>query len=308
MSGEFTPNPHPYEHRSLWRRYGRSLPFLLFLSALLGGIVAAALMYSVHNTDTQATAAPVAAPSRQAIELQSTFVDVAARIRPTVVNINTEQQIKERYRVFDWDKFMFDPFGDPWVPETRVRTQRNLGSGVIISEDGFVLTNAHVIRNASKIQVAMSDETTYPAHAVNIAPSLDLALIKIDAPGEKFPAAPLGNADEAPVGSWVMAVGSPFGFSETVTVGVISAKGRVVRDEGGRNVYRNLIQTDAAINFGNSGGPLVDINGKVIGVNQAIYSPSGVGNIGIGFAIPISPEIKNAIEEAVKEARGRARA
>jgi S1-C subfamily serine protease len=189
------------------------------------------------------------------------------------------------------------------VPETKVYTTRNLGSGVIISSDGFILTNAHVIRGADRIKVTLSDNETYPARLVGASPAQDLALIKVEARRE-FPAARLGEAEQVKVGSWAIAVGSPFGFSETVTVGVISAKGRVVRGQGGE--HRDLLQTDAAINFGNSGGPLVDLNGDVIGINQAIYSPQGVGNIGIGFAIPMNADIRAAVSEALKGARGKA--
>jgi S1-C subfamily serine protease len=277
---------------------------LLFLSAVLGGLVAAGLVYHLRGTDSQASAAPTATG---AAELQSAFVAVADKIRPSVVNVNTEQDVRQRYEVFDWERFKLDPMGDPWTPMERVRPIYSLGSGVIISSDGFVLTNAHVIRNADRIKVTLSDDTAYPARLVSASPSRDLALLKIDA-RRQFSAAQLGDADKVRVGQWVIAVGSPFGFKETVTVGVVSAKGRVVRAESGQNVYRDLIQTDAAVNFGNSGGPLVDINGDVIGINQAIYSPSGVGNIGISFAIPINGGLKAAINEAVKSGRAGGRA
>jgi serine protease Do len=276
---------------------------LLFLSALLGGLVAAALVFNLRSSDGRATAA--APPAARAAEMQSAFTAVADKIRPSVVNINTEQDVRRDYLAFDWNRFRFDPSGDPWVPETKVYTARNLGSGVIISSDGFILTNAHVIGGADRIKVTLADDTTYPAKLVGASPAKDLALIKVDAQGE-LPAARLGQAEKVKVGSWAIAVGSPFGFSETVTVGVISAKGRVVKGQGGQAEYRDLLQTDAAINFGNSGGPLVDLNGDVIGINQAIYSPSGVGNIGIGFAIPMNADIRAAVSEALSQTRAKA--
>ncbi|MBE9565708.1 MAG: trypsin-like peptidase domain-containing protein [Proteobacteria bacterium] len=203
------------------------------------------------------------------------------------------------------DLFNFDPRSDsmpPFRPQTRVETVNSLGSGVIVSPEGFILTNAHVIAGADRMSVTLSDDTTYPARFVAADPSHDLAIIKIEA-GRSLPAAPLGNSDNVEVGSWAIAIGSPFGFSETVTVGVISAKGRVVSQQSGHSVYRDLLQTDAAINQGNSGGPLVNIEGQVIGINQAIFSPGGTGNIGIGFAIPIKPETKSAITQKLADAR-----
>jgi len=299
MSAGSFPDPHECGHTSPGsRRCPFSLPLLLFLSAVLGGLVAAGLVYHLRGTDSQASAAPTAT---RAAELQSAFVAVADKIRPAVVNINTEQEVRRQVWGLDWN---FDPSSgeSPYRPYTQVQKRTGLGSGVIISTDGYILTNVHVIAGADRVNVTLSDNTTYPARMVSAAPARDLALIKIDA-RRQFPTAQLGDAEKAKVGSWAIAVGSPFGFSETVTVGVVSAKGRVVRAEGGQNVYRDLIQTDAAVNFGNSGGPLVDINGDVIGINQAIYSPSGVGNIGISFAIPINGGLKAAINEAVKSGR-----
>ena len=273
---------------------------MLVISAVLGALIALALFAGFRPAPGGASLA--AAPSRLA-DLQASFISVAERIRPSVVNINTEQEI--RRRVWGVDLFNFDPRSDsmpPFRPQTRVETVNSLGSGVIVSPEGFILTNAHVIGGADRMSVTLSDDTTYPARFVAADPSHDLAIIKIEA-GRSLPAAPLGNADAVEVGSWAIAIGSPFGFSETVTVGVISAKGRVVSQQGGRSVYRDLLQTDAAINQGNSGGPLVNIEGQVIGINQAIFSPGGTGNIGIGFAIPIKPETKSAITQKIADAR-----
>ncbi len=159
---------------------------------------------------------------------------------------------------------------------------------------------------ADKIEVNLSDGKSYPARVVMIPQALlnrDLAIIKIDAAGG-LPVARFGDADKLKVGAWAIAIGSPFGFDETVTVGVISAMGRVLRGERGREEYRDLIQTDASINPGNSGGPLVNLAGEIIGITPAIYSPSG-GNVGIGFAIPVNTETKSAISGAMEKARGR---
>jgi serine protease Do len=242
-------------------------------------------------------------------DLQTSFIAVADKVRPAVVNINTEQDIRRQFYAFDPDSFWFDPRSSPFRPYTRVQTVTNLGSGFIISPDGFILTNAHVIggadRMADRISVTLPDESSYPASVVAADVKNDLAMIKISADRE-LPTVSLGDADQVKVGSWAIAIGSPFGFTETVTVGVISAKGRLVRQEGGRRVMRDLLQTDAAINFGNSGGPLVNIDGEVIGINQAIFSPGGTGNIGIGFAIPVTGETKQAVQEAANTARGRA--
>ena len=275
----------------------RPLAVLLALSASLGALIALVLFAGLRPAPVEAAPAGVAA-------LQSSFISVAGRVRPAVANINTEQEIRRRFYAFDPESFWFDPQGSPFRPHMRVQTVTNLGSGFIISPDGFLLTNAHVIRGADRISVTLSDDTTYPARFIGADMGNDLAIIKIDA-GRDLPAVHLGDADEVEVGSWAIAIGSPFGFTETVTVGVISAKGRVVRQEGGRRVMRDLLQTDAAINFGNSGGPLVNIDGEVIGINQAIFSPGGAGNIGISFAIPVTAETKAAIDEAIRSARQR---
>jgi len=272
---------------------------MLVLSAALGGLIAAGLLFGLRPTAVEAQ------PSRAAA-LQSDFITVADQVRPVVVNINTEQEI--RRQVWGLDIFNFDPWSDNWPPfrpYTQTQKITSLGSGVIVSPDGYVLTNAHVVAGATKISVTLANERTYPARLVTASPGQDLAVVKIDASGP-LPTARLGDADRVKVGSWAIAIGSPFGFNQTVTVGVISAKGRVIRQESGQAVMRDLLQTDAAINFGNSGGPLLNLDGEVIGINQAIFSPAGTGNIGIGFAIPINQPTKAAIEDAISSVRSRA--
>jgi len=216
----------------------------------------------------------------------SPFVAVAQKVKLTVVNISAER-ITER-AVQPWLPFRF--FEDPFREEPRERRkmkEQSLGSGVIIDREGHILTNNHVIRGAEEIKVRLSDDREYRAKVVGQDPETDVALIKLETdqllPSEDV--AVLGNSDEIQVGDWAIAVGNPFGLDRTVTVGVISAKGRSNLDiVGGTPAYQNFIQTDASINFGNSGGPLMNIRGEVIGINTAI----NVRGQGIGFAIPVN--------------------
>jgi S1-C subfamily serine protease len=275
----------------------RGLGMLLFTAALLGGLAAVSLFSIVQPARVEAMSADRAA-------LQNSFTDVAQRVSPAVVNINTEREIRQR--VWGLDIFNFDPWRDPWPPfrpQERVRKLTSLGSGFVVSSDGYVLTNAHVIGGADTISVTLADDQTFPARLVGIIEEKDLAVIRLVGGPDSLPAVRLGDSDKVQVGSWAIAIGSPYGFTATVTVGVISAKGRVIRQARGREEMRDLLQTDAAINAGNSGGPLVNTAGEVIGINQAIFSPRGTGNIGIGFAIPMNAETEAAIEEAIRASR-----
>jgi serine protease DegQ len=159
----------------------------------------------------------------------------------------------------------------------------SLGSGVLVSHDGYILTNHHVVEAADQIEVALSDGRKAKGHIIGSDPETDLAVIKIDL-GSNLPAITFGQSEQAQVGDIVLAVGNPFAVGQTVTMGIVSA---VKRNHLGLNAFENFIQTDAAINPGNSGGALVDVNGNLIGINSAIYSPNG-GSLGIGFAIPVS--------------------
>jgi serine protease Do len=229
------------------------------------------------------------------------FVDLAKKMRPVVVNISTTQVSEGRGQQEFGNPFgEDDPFNDFWkrffggpVPRGPQR-QRSLGSGFIIDGDGSILTNNHVVENAQKIVVKLSDEQEYEAKVVGRDPKTDIAVIKIDVKGG-MTAASLGDSDNLEVGEWVMAIGNPFGLDSTVTSGIVSAKGRHI----GQGPYDNFIQTDASINPGNSGGPLINLRGEVIGINTAIFSRSG-GNIGIGFAIPI-----NLVKELLPQLRGK---
>ncbi|MBF0190823.1 MAG: DegQ family serine endoprotease [Magnetococcales bacterium] len=209
-------------------------------------------------------------------------------LKPVVVNIHTSKKARagkmaglphNPFKNSPFENF-FQPFVDR-LPQGEMQT-RNLGSGVIIDAEGFILTNNHVIEEADEIKVRLADEREFIAKVIGSDPKTDLALIQI-AVKQKLPAAKLGDSDAIKVGAWVVAIGNPFGLDATVTAGIISAKGRAI----GNGPYEDFLQTDAAINPGNSGGPLFDLEGHVIGINTAIFSRSG-GYMGIGFAIPIN--------------------
>ena len=204
------------------------------------------------------------------------FIEVAEKVTPAIVQIAVVSERENPHS--DW---FFFPFKD--MP----KEQRGSGSGIIISEDGYIITNNHVVENASKVSVGLSDKRQFDATVVGTDPLTDLAVVKIDA--KNLPVAFLGNSDNLKVGQWVMAIGNPLSLSSTVTAGIVSAIGRgqlgLIRDSYG---VENFIQTDAAINPGNSGGALVDLSGSVIGINSAIASGGGGTYIGYGFAIPVN--------------------
>ena len=228
------------------------------------------------------------------------FVTLANKLKPVVVNISATQKVErgtgpERGDPFGELQRRF--FGGP--PRGQPR-QQSLGSGFIIDPDGSILTNNHVVNNAQKIVVKLADEREFDAKIVGRDPKTDIAVIKIEAKGE-LPAAPLGDSSRLEVGEWVVAIGNPFGLDNTVTAGIVSAKGRHI----GAGPYDDFIQTDASINPGNSGGPLINLRGEVIAINTAIFSQSG-GNIGIGFATPINlaKEILPQLKSKGKVTRG----
>jgi serine protease Do len=208
------------------------------------------------------------------------FAAIAKKTMPVVVNISTTSQRPPRSGSNDPIEEFFNRFFGEAPP--RENNQRSLGSGIVISRDGEILTNYHVVRNADVIKVKLADQTEHEARLIGKDSRTDLALIKIRKTNGNLPFAKLGASSSLDVGDWVMAIGNPFGLEHTVTAGIVSAKGRVI----GAGPYDKFIQTDASINPGNSGGPLINAAGEVIGVNSAIFSQSG-GNVGIGFAIPI---------------------
>ncbi len=214
------------------------------------------------------------------------FVALAEQLKPSVVNIRTAKTVKSLTPSFPGPRIpgRSDPFEEFFerffrdAPQSP-RTERSLGTGFIISADGYILTNDHVVESADEIKVKLSDGREFNGEVRGLDPKLDLALIKIEA-GENLPIARLGESDSIKIGEWVMAIGNPFGLEQTVTVGIVSAKGRVI----GAGPYDDFIQTDASINPGNSGGPLFNMQGEVVGINTAIVA----GGQGIGFAIPVN--------------------
>ena len=250
-------------------------------------------------------ATPLAIPD--AIPSSNSFAAIVNRVEPAVVNISTTQ-VMERKRPSAKRRSQ-QPNQDPDNPNDPMQdffdrffdsaptAERSLGSGVIVDRKGFILTNNHVVDQATKIQVQLNGETTkYNAKVVGVDEETDLAVIKIDA-GKELPVAKLGNSDGVQVGDWVLAIGSPFGLNATVTAGIISAK-----DRGGvGHQFQKFIQTDAAINPGNSGGPLVDLAGEVIGINTAIITGSR-GYEGVGFALPSTAAI-NVYNQLIQQGR-----
>ncbi|HLS28911.1 MAG TPA: DegQ family serine endoprotease [Opitutales bacterium] len=211
------------------------------------------------------------------------YADVLDEVRPAVVSVFSTRVVQQQ-RTFPFgnDPFFRRFFGEPDL-QPREQLRQGLGSGVIVSDNGYVLTNNHVVDGADEIKVKLDDDREFIAELVGTDPQTDVAVLKIDA--ENLPIATLANSDQLRVGDIVFALGNPLGVGQTVTMGIISATGRRTMGILGQSGYENFIQTDAAINQGNSGGPLVDGAGRVVGINTAILSRSG-GNIGIGFAIP----------------------
>ncbi|HBA88935.1 MAG TPA: peptidase [Geobacter sp.] len=255
-------------------------------------IVARLLVFSVFLSSVFSTAAGAAAVSPD-------FAKLAKKLKPAVVNISTSKTVgvQKRQHAPGADPFQeyFEKFFE--APRQQPHKQRNLGSGFIISDDGFIITNNHVVSDADEVRVKLSDGREFKAEVKGRDQKLDVALLKIEAK-DHLPVAPMGDSDKIEVGEWVMAIGNPFGLAQTVTAGIVSAQGRVI----GSGPYDDFIQTDASINPGNSGGPLFNINGEVIGINTAIVA----GGQGIGFAIPINmaKAIVNQLKETGKVTRG----
>jgi len=221
------------------------------------------------------------------------FSRAAQKVMPAVVNIFTSSEVKTPAAPFmDDPRFRFF-FGDEF-DDNAPQQSSSLGSGVIVSHDGYILTNHHVVETADEIEVAFADGRTAKGHIIGTDPDTDLAVIKVDI-GSNLPAITFGQSDQAHVGDIVLAIGNPFGVGQTVTMGIVSA---LKRNHLGLSTFENFIQTDAAINPGNSGGALVDIEGNLLGINSAIYSPNG-GSLGIGFAIPTSTA-KKVMEQIIQ--------
>ena len=283
----------------------------LFIAALCGALgLSAAGVWSPDAPIGTAHAVDKAGADAQ-IPLQGLpdFGDLVSRVGPAVVNISVVQEVASRFGGSN------DPFEEflrrfgvpiPGMPEGRggqdgaPQIARGVGSGFIVSADGYVLTNAHVVDDATEVTVRLTDKREFKAKVEGVDKRTDVALLKIDATG--LPTVTIGDPESARVGEWVIAVGSPFGFDNTVTAGIISAKARRLPDE----TYVPFIQTDVAVNPGNSGGPLFNLQGEVIGINSQIYSRSG-GFMGISFAIPIdvAMKVKGQLQEFGVVQRGR---
>ena len=285
--------------------------FLAGSTLLVAGVVGGLLLSAQIDLDSPvfrnpAHAGPFDTKGSVIPAAESPFVAVADKVIPAVVAINTTAEADNQDR-------QFHPWGDPFGfedlfpndprrqgQEGQRRIPGGSGSGFFMDERGYILTNNHVVRNASEVKVMLSDGTEMDAKVIGQDPDTDVAVVKVEPSGKKLPFIPFGDSDLIRTGDWAIACGNPFGqLQGSLTVGVISAKGRAdLNIMGGTPVYQSFIQTDASINFGNSGGPLVNIHGEVIGINTAI-NPAGQG---IGFAIPINM-VKSVAQELVEKGR-----
>jgi serine protease Do len=274
------------------------------ISGGLAILLAAGFIWGVSSLNSKTAAKNTPAAESGAMMVPASFSELAKQAQPGVVNIRTVKTVEGGGPVFR--HFFGNPFGrknpfedfGPFSDERqREFKQRSLGSGFIIDRDGHIVTNNHVIEGADEITVRLSNDQEYDAEIVGRDPNTDLALIKIKDAAELVPLK-LGDSDRLTVGSWVVAMGSPFGLEQTVTAGIVSAKGRVI----GSGPYDDFIQTDASINPGNSGGPLLNMNGEVVGINTAIVAQGQ----GIGFAIPVNMAqgIIRQLEESGSVTRG----
>lgn len=239
-----------------------------------------AVLFAIGLSAAESLAQQRRAPA-SATEMRLSFAGAVKAAAPSVVNVYAARVVANRHPMFD-DPLFRRFFGAPGMPRERV--ERSLGSGVIVGADGLIVTNNHVVEGATEVKVALSDRREFEADIVLKDARTDLAVLRIKGSRETFPALEIGNSDELEVGDLVLAIGNPFAVGQTVTHGIVSA---LARTQIGITDFQFFIQTDAAINPGNSGGALVDISGKLVGINTAIYSRSG-GSQGIGFAIPVN--------------------
>ncbi len=259
-----------------------------------GGLMAALFCLALSATVQPGSAQVAEQAPRARAEINLTFAPVVRKAAPAVVNVYSRRRVTRRYSPFFDDPFFRRFFGDRGFGVPRERVQNSLGSGVLVSPDGLIVTNNHVIEGGTEVEVVLHDRREFSAEVLLTDERTDLAVLKIDAGDETLPFLQLADSDELEVGDLVLAIGNPFGVGQTVTSGIVSA---VARTKLGIGDHQFFIQTDAAINPGNSGGALVDVAGRLVGVNTAIFSRSG-GSHGIGFAIP-----SNMVRVIVESAR-----
>lgn len=275
--------------KRFWLLFAQAVTVLLAAYFVVGTLkphwLGQAAPGNIGNTISILEAPP---PSATGSRTEGSFSGAVKRAAPAVVSINTSTTSRHPNANDPWFRFFFGDQGE--------QQQAGLGSGVILSPQGYVVTNNHVVEGADEIEVVLTDSRRAPAKIIGTDPESDLAVLKIEL--DKLPVMVLGNSDQLQVGDRVLAIGNPFGVGQTVTSGIVSALGR---NQLGINTFENFIQTDAAINPGNSGGALVDIDGNLMGINTAIYSRSG-GSMGIGFAIPVSTA-KQVMESIVTNGR-----
>jgi len=265
--------------------------------AAVSGGAGGELVTAVLTSDSAAAA--TADPRMIDATRRTAIVAAAERAGPSVVTLSVVQTRLVQTAPLPFRDEFFEPFFRDMVPQYRYKEQiPSMGSGFVISDNGYVLTNEHVVHGAEKITVILSDGRRFDGKLIGSHPQYDLAIVKID--GKKLPVAPLGRAGDLMVGEWVIAIGNPFGFLLNDTQpSVVSATHRQIKAQGqGGGIYKDMIQTDAAINPGNSGGPLVNAKGEVVGINTFIFTKSG-GSEGIGFAIPIDAA-KKVVDEIIK--------
>ena len=267
---------------------------LLSLALVVFSISSCSGQSSLTNLKAAEPSAPVV--SSGVAGVQTSYADLVTRVAPAVVTIRSTERVRAAQQFPFMDDPMFRQFFGDRMPQQQQTPQRvqGVGSGVIVNSDGYILTNHHVVDGATDIKVELTDNRTFSAKLVGSDPPSDLAVLKIDA--KDLPTLSLGDSDRVRVGDPVLAVGNPLGIGQTVTSGIISAKGRQTGLSDGS--FEDFLQTDAAINRGNSGGALVNTSGQLIGINSQILSPSG-GNIGIGFAIPANMA-KAVMEQLLK--------
>ncbi|PLY14863.1 MAG: transcriptional regulator [Sedimenticola sp.] len=268
----------------------RFLTFILIsiVAGLIGALTVKFLLIDNDRAAILKTAKPQVGPV--------SYADAVQQAAPSVVNIYTSKLTVEKNNSLFNDPLFRRFFGDQFTSKPRKKLQSSLGSGVVISNEGYILTNHHVIAGADQIRVVLANGRNLDVQIAGTDPDTDLAVLKTDA--DNLPVITVGNADHLQVGDVVLAIGNPFGVGQTVTMGIISATGR---NQLGINTFENFIQTDAAINPGNSGGALINAYGELIGVNTAIFSKTG-GSQGIGFAIPISLA-KGVMDQILKRGR-----